>query len=445
MKLPLPLLLTLSCASTTTMDRPAIDAAVTDGAVAADARLAVSTCSRGHAVDLLFVIDNQGQMALLGQLNLLRGFRSFLDALAPPTAPATSLRIGVISTDLGTPGSTVLSCANSAVGDDARLNPIRYGPAMRSHQPWTVETAIPRPARCAPDPTQYPSFLTFDAANADRDGFRDDFFCYGFLSGRGGCGIEQPLEAAYRALVLHDARETPGNRGPNAGFVRDDAVLAVVVLTDDDDGSVRDCRYATPGAPCTDATSVFDITNTSWADPYFNGRFYMYTPGSPQDPTWNLDRYFDPARPSQGLTAVKPGAPQMVVFGAIAGVPMSTPQHPDGTLDWDALLGTRADGSDGYVGMSPEGPVSMRQRNPDPDCSIRVVPSCRREGSDYDPADPPCGSDRQSYAFPSRRIAQVVRRFDERYQNGVLGSICRNDFEDTLRAVARRVTGHFCP
>jgi hypothetical protein len=431
-----------------------------DGAVARDGGGPVSdapapaTCSRSRATDILFVIDNTSGNHT-NQLTLARNVRSFFDALlSPPTDPATgrlrypaatSLRVGVISTDLGTPGSTVPSCTNSDIGDDGRLNPIRNGQAIRLHQPWMSAPAGTRPARCAAnDPNQYPLFLTFDAAAGVED-LRDDFVCYGYLAGGGGCGLEQPLEAAYRALVVHDAREAPGNRRANAGFVRDGAVLGLVVLSDEEDGSVRDCRYAEPGAACDDATGVFDSTSARWATTDLNLRFYMYRPGDPQDPTWGLDRYLDPSRPGRGLTAIKPGAPQLVVFGAIAGVPMSMPMRTDGGVDWDLLLGRNPDGSDGFVGSSPEGPISMRQGNMDPSCASRVVPSCRREGTMYDPARPGCFITDQPFAWPSRRIAQVVRRFDEHYGNGVIGSACRTDYGETLRAIAERVASRFCP
>lgn len=51
----------------------------------------------------------------------------------------------------------------------------------------------------------------------------------------------------------------------------------------------------------------------------------------------------------------------------------------------------------------------------------------------------PCDPAAQYFAWPSRRIAQVVRRFDERYHNGVLGSVCRNDYSETLARVAERI------
>jgi hypothetical protein len=36
-----------------------------------------------------------------------------------------------------------------------------------------------------------------------------------------------------------------------------------------------------------------------------------------------------------------------VVFGAITGVPLSTPRQIDGRVDWTALLGSNPDSSDG--------------------------------------------------------------------------------------------------
>ncbi len=396
-------------------------------------------CAAGRAADILFVIDNSGSMAA-NQANLARNIAGFFGELS---AQAVSLHVGVISTDLGTPGSTVPSCANSDVGDDGLLNPIRNGQAIRSHQPWTTAPARVRPARCMMVPTQYPSFLTFDAATTDPMAFRDDFVCNAYLS-VGGCGLEQQLESLYRALVVHNPREQPGNIDPNAGFVRPNAVLGIVMLTDEEDGSVRDCRYAENGVPCTDGIGVYDSTNATWASVDLNLRFYNYRPGSLQDPTWNVDRYITPGNPTRGLTSLKPGAPHLVVFGALAGVPINLPFTARGVA-WDYLLGRNPDGSDGDVGMSAEGPISMRQANMDPACSTRVVPACRRQGTSYDPTNPPCSSDQQYFALPSRRIAEVVRRFDETYGNGVIGSICLNDYTEFMQDFARRVASRYCP
>ena len=404
------------------------------------------------SVDILFEIDNSNSMAQ-NQAYLARNFAVLIDQLvAPPRnamgtplyPPVKSLHVGVISSDLGTPGSTVGSCLDSDLGDDGLLNPIRYGRALRTHEPWAnpATPAGTRPARCAGnDVNQYPSFLAFDADSTNAAEFRDDFVCNAYLS-TSGCGLEQQLESAYRALVVHNPRDAAGNTDPNAGFVRPDAVLAVVIVSDEEDGSTRDCRYAESGVACADGIGVFDSTSGAWSSDDLNLRFYMYTPGSSQDPTWNLDRYMDPRHPNRGFTSLKPGHPENVIFAAIAGVPVDLPQSPMGTVDFDALLGTRPDGSDGYTGMSPEGPISMRQANQTGDecTSGRVVPACRRGGS-YDAAHPTCDG-HQYFAWPSRRIVEVARRFQASYGNGAVSSICRDDYTDALTQIVRRIQNH---
>jgi hypothetical protein len=286
------------------------------------------------------------------------------------------------------------------------------------------------------DPNQYPSFLTFDANSTNAEMFREDFVCNAFLSIQ-GCGLEQQLEAVYRSIVVHNAREMPGNTDPNAGFIRNNAVFAIVIVSDEEDGSVRDCRYAERDArgrplPCQDALSVFDSTSPNWSSADLNLRFYMYRVGSPQDPTWPLDRYIDPANPNRGFLSVKPGHPDQVIFASIAGVPINLPMTSNGSVDYDMLLGR--DGMGGFTGMSPEGPVSMQQANMDPMCTQRVVPACRREGSSFDPRA--CDTTAQYFAWPSRRLAEVARRFG---QNGTISSICRSNYSDALRQIVERI------
>ncbi len=444
------------------LDRaPATDIAA-DLALPVDARPPFDPGCTGVAigdVDLLLEIDNSNSMRD-NQAQLAAQFRQLLVPLVnPPPDPMTgrpryppvrNLHVGVISSDLGTPGNMVTGCSNTDQGDDGLLNPIRQGGSMRTHQPWTSVPPVDRPARCTNDPNQYPPFLTFDAASTSPDVFRDDFVCVALLS-TGGCGLEQQLESAYRALVVHDARERDGNTDPNRGFLRDGAVLAIVLVTDEEDGSTRDCRYTEPGFPCSDAIDVFDSASGQWAAADLGSRHYLYEPGSPQDPTWNIDRYIDPRNRNRGFLGLKPNHPERVIFAAIAGVPNALPMRAGGVdIDWDTLLGREPNGSDGYVGTSPEGPVSMRQRNSDPMCPSgpngggRVVPACYREGSMADPRQPRCSTANQYFALPSRRVAQVVRRFDDAYRNGVLSSVCRADYASALSAIVTRIQARLC-
>jgi hypothetical protein len=336
---------------------------------------------------------------------------------------------------------------------------------MQSHLPWFTAPFGFRPADCN-RADQFPAFITFQSGATPVATFTHDFQCNAALYVN-GCGLEQPLEALHRALLWYDPRDRPGNTSPNAGFVRDDALLAIVVLTDEEDGSARDCRFAAPGEPCADATSVYQTAQGPWSTDNRNMRFYLYHPaGGPQDPTWPLDRYVDPADPTRALWGLKPGHPERVLFAAITGVPIRTPPRPDGGTDWDRLLGTpdatdpndfdRRDDSTAIAEMSPEGPISMRLANIDPDCPsgtrLRVVPACRREGTTYNPTHPPCSYDEQYYALPSRRVVEIARRFDQApvcdgapCRNGFVGSICTLDLAAPVGTLMDRVLSRLPP
>jgi hypothetical protein len=402
--------------------------------------------------------------------------------------PVKSLHVGVISSDLGTPGAQVAGCDDSDRGDDGLLNPIRYGPAMQSHLPWAPRRqqwleAPPsfRPAVCDRDPVQFPSFITFcsDAADSTCDEplrnastrsseqFVDWFKCNAGLY-INGCGLESPLEAIWRALVEHDARFAPGNASPNAGFLRDEALLAIVVLTDEEDGSVRDCAHdggfsRQGGGVCNDATDVYQVASQRWGHATsLDQRMYRYTPGSAQDPTYNLDRYYNTAAPtvanrwSRDLLSLKPFHPERIFFAAIVGVPLTLPLAGRGNaeVDWDQLLGApSAQGPDDFYGRDSQtaihgtqgssGPFSMRAADAEPDC-LRVIPACRGSGSVFDPLH--ACSPGQPVAFPSRRIVEIARRFSEfpacaglGCHNGLVTSICGNDFTPVLRSLVERI------
>jgi hypothetical protein len=151
---------------------------------------------------------------------LARALPDFLAGLyvaAESGGARPDLHVGVVSTDMGTSGFPVATCSNPDGGD---------GGCLRN---------VPSPAVAGCDPS-YPSFLsrtaTDDAAYPVGE-LADDFACLATL-GTAGCGFEQPLDAAHRALL--DNTE-PG--GCNAGFLRPGSVVALIFVTDEDDCSVR--------------------------------------------------------------------------------------------------------------------------------------------------------------------------------------------------------------
>ncbi len=438
------------------------------------------TCTPGGpvALDLLLMVDNSNSMRE-NQSNLMSQFSTMLATLTSPPCVSTSnptphtcnpsdpadhlqypavtdLHVGVVSSDLGTPGSSVPGCVNSDLGDDGLLNPIRNGQALMRHEPWT--TAPPtfgRPTDCM-DPNQFPAFISFSSGTTNLSTFTHDLQCNAGLYVN-GCGLESQLDSVYRALIIHDATDHPGNTSPNAGFLRDAAPLAILMLTDEDDGSVRDCRFAN-GAPCVGqgAIDVYNPASTAWASMELNLRFYMYQPCGPQDPMWPLERYIDPANPTAGLLSLKPGHPERILFAAITGVPIAIPMIGSGStahVDWNRLVGAPGPDPEDFCGRdssglgsltSPEGPISMQQANADPNCAQRTVPACRRQGTTYSPTA--CTTTDQYFAWPARRIAEVARRFDESplcggapCRNGFISSICDANYHSTVGQIAGRV------
>lgn len=398
--------------------------------------------SPGGSVDLLVVVDDSNSMER--SIGMLRSYLGATVVTLLDRHRVGDVRIGVVTTNLGTPGAAVPGCMPSDTGDDAVLNPRARGAAARMREQIELGSAF-----CTGAVLTGP-FVTLRSSD-DAMSVVNTPACQVALS-VGGCGIEQPLEAAYRALVTQAA---PGR--PNAGFLREGATLAILVLTDEEDGSVRDCRYHDGVGACSDATDVFQAASARWASPDLNLRFYLGAPGSAQDPTWPIERYVDPQRLTRGLLGLKPGHPERIVFGAITGVPLTVPTTATGT-DWDALLGpapagraedfTARNGALAYDNPTdPSGPTSMRQANRDPSCAARVVPACRAPGTLHTNA---CTPSEQPFAWPSRRVAEVARRFDRSplcagaaCGNGMVASICATGdstpFVTFANLIARRV------
>lgn len=188
------------------------------GAGAGDDNVVTLEASGRLRVDLLFVVDNSGSMAQEQEAAARHFGALLLDLIDPPDAdgdgrpdaiPVEDIHVGVVSTDMGTMGYVVSTCANPDTGDDGCF---LHAPA----------SAV---ADCAPE---YPPFLARDPANAAEyppDRLAHDFACVTTLGTR-GCGFEQPLEAMRRAAAEN---QEPGRC--NEGFLRDDSVLALVVIT----------------------------------------------------------------------------------------------------------------------------------------------------------------------------------------------------------------------
>ena len=174
-----------------------------------------------NVVDLLLVIDNSPSMDG-PQSVLMDAMPGFLAALAEQAAAAgldLDLNVGVVSSDMGTYGYALMTCPNPNGGDDGCLQ----------HEPRAT-------GGCEP---VYPTFLhrlDSESGGPTTSELAAAVACIGTL-GTDGCGIEQPLRSLTRALTTQTAVGEC-----NAGFLRTDSTVAVLVLSDENDCSVRPDR-----------------------------------------------------------------------------------------------------------------------------------------------------------------------------------------------------------
>jgi hypothetical protein len=162
-------------------------------------------------IDILFVIDNSNTMEA-EQQNLAANFPKFIQRIQSIVPAITSYHVGVISTDIGAGPYTFTGSSCKLGGDEGRLK----------HQPAAGGAACK---------TSYPKFLTGPSAEMEQD-----FACIAEL-GLNGCGFEQQMESALVALT---------SQPYNEGFVRKDAPLAIIFISDEDDCSAVDLTLFDP-------------------------------------------------------------------------------------------------------------------------------------------------------------------------------------------------------
>lgn len=197
-------------------------------------------------VDFLFVIDNSGSM-VEEQMALVTSFPGFISTISD-TLMAQDYHLMVTDTDAASVGASSISIINGQVQCDP--DPTCCVGVCSGMGGIVIQ---PPPTECNGEPcANYPLPTGCDVeigAGKDDDqlgnpcgiagGLRymlDDqpnleqtFSCLA-LVGTGGDGIERPMDAVTEAIGPQN-----GMGACNEGFLRDDAVLVVTVITDEDD------------------------------------------------------------------------------------------------------------------------------------------------------------------------------------------------------------------
>ncbi|MBS2018069.1 MAG: VWA domain-containing protein [Deltaproteobacteria bacterium] len=164
-------------------------------------------------IDVLFVVDNSGSMADK-QERLAKSFPGFANAIQTRLAGAKSVQVGVITSSAyygATPGSCLVRTTSGPSSTNA--------PCLAASAPPYLD---------GKDPTFAPSFACVAKVGA------------------GGDSDETPMKNLLGAL---DPKNL-GAGGCNAGFLRPDALLVLVMITDEDDVRDADCDSFTGGGTC---------------------------------------------------------------------------------------------------------------------------------------------------------------------------------------------------
>jgi len=203
-------------------------------------------------VDILFVIDNSGSMGE-EQANLALNFPAFIDVLEAEDVKA-NYRIGVTTTDNGNVRCTSTGPEAGKLQMSSCLE--RQNEFVFTGNPPADVTAIACTDNCAidnmdiqpttteldPEPKPRPWLENIEGKtnlpDTDNDGTPDyttveAFQCFG-PQGIAGCGFESHLESMYKAFLRAEKDDEA-----QYGFLRANAILSVVIVTDETDCSLN--------------------------------------------------------------------------------------------------------------------------------------------------------------------------------------------------------------
>ncbi|MBC8131680.1 MAG: hypothetical protein H7X95_01760 [Deltaproteobacteria bacterium] len=329
-------------------------------------------------LDIVFTIDDSPGMQAL-QEKVATQLPEFLRILSHLPDGLPDVHIGVVSSSMGAGQfANVPGCTPESSGDNA---------GKFIHPPSCTSLAYGQ---------------SFIIANRGVTNFAGDigelFSCMARL-GSGGCAFSQPFAATRRALEKASDPRDPDN----GGFLRPDATLAVVLVTNQDDCSV----------PV--GSDLFDPGQVSLADAY--GGLHPYRC----------------AEFGHSCNGQKPPHDLPPDFSALA-LENCTPAEDRGQLSpvsdfVDFLLGLKPNAKDRIFVSAVAGPTSpyvVEERSFSPAAG----------GTEPQPVlQHSCvGSSGGEYGFPSPRVKAWLDAFSN---NAIFQSVCTDDFAQVLAYLAQ--------
>jgi MYXO-CTERM domain-containing protein len=367
-----------------------------------------------NKVDILFMVDNSSSMTSMQQ-KMLAQIPTFIQVLQALPAGLPDIHLAVVSSDLGAPSDQGpgIGCSQNG-GDDGNFFFAPRGTC-------TATTLVPNATFIMDDATGATKNFTL----ADPVGLATVFQCIALL-GQSGCGFEHQLASVARSLGA-DGQPPPA---ANVGFLRDDAELAIVMLTNEDD-----CSAPASASPL----AIYSL----------NGG--MQNIANPEGPIAN---YRCNGGPLGGHLCVDPSGPTPT---ALQQPPLDPPADAT-TGDPRTLTLTSCESNDtSSSGLIPVGSliagIKALKANTSSDIVVgAIVAPATPYVVQWLPAPGPstaelwpsvehsCGPTAdQSFGDPSVRISQFVQAFGD---SGVIGSICDGSFQPTFQLIANKIGAH---
>ncbi|MCW5807436.1 MAG: VWA domain-containing protein, partial [Deltaproteobacteria bacterium] len=323
-------------------------------------------------LDILFVIDDSSSM-YPQQTALAVNFPRMIDVLGQLDGGLPNLHIGIVTSDLGTTSVQSPTPAPPVGGCDTGAG---KGGALQTNGAPVADLFI----------------SDVDDGNGGRlvnyAGELRDVFATMAQVGAGGCGFEQHLAAMRRSFT----------NPANAGFIRPEANLAVVIIADEDDCSILSPDVFSPDSPTLGALSSFRCARfgITCDEPD------LATPGPKTG-----------CAPAAGSTYIEDVQPFVDALIAVKGDPRRV-----------MVAGIVGDPNPVETTISP--PYATPQRP-------EIAPSCTFAGAAGD-----------QVAFPSVRLSAFLDAFPGRSQRT---SLCSADLSSPLAIIgdsAKKLVGDPC-
>jgi hypothetical protein len=346
-----------------------------------------------------------------GQANLRANLPSFMNVLKGQPGGLPDLHVAVVTSDMGAgDGSSIMGC--SVTGENGVF---RYQAS----------------GGCASvgftDPNA--TFLIDSGGASPQTNFGGQditavFQCIATV-GASGCGFEHQLASIARALGA-DGAAPPAQ---NAGFLRPNAILGIVLLTNEDDCS------GPPNDPLFEPTSsqlasMYGPTENFQCNEW--GHLCSLNGGAPMQPS----RYAPNNLPTDSVTYTLPmavtsncvsfeGSPVLTSVGSIADGIKRLKAFPQSQILVTAITGLNE-------GQSSNGYTVTWQTAPTPDTGPwpKIAHACGATTS------------AAGFADPAVRIEQFVRQFGA---NGLVDTYCQTSYAVTLGAIATKLAAMLSP